>query len=90
MWLDTGAGVYHTGKTHWIRLYILEDQGGVCAICSIPQVWNGKELVFILDHISGDATDHSRENLRLVCPNCDSQLDTYKGRNKGRGKRPKR
>lgn len=30
----------------------------------------------------GDAANNRRENLRLVCPNCDSQLDTYKSKNK--------
>ena len=26
--------------------------------------------------------DNVRSNLRLICPNCDSQLDTYKSKNK--------
>lgn len=44
--------------------------------------WNGIKLVFILDHIDGHANNNQRNNLRLVCPNCDSQLDTYKSKNK--------
>ena len=35
-----------------------------------------------MDHINGRASDNRRENLRLICPNCDSQLPTYKSRNK--------
>lgn len=46
-------------------------------------MWNNLELVFILDHIDGNADNNERINLRLVCPNCDSQLDTYKSKNKG-------
>lgn len=61
---------------------ILEEQGGVCAICGMAPEWNGKPLVFILDHIDGHASNNKRENLRCICPNCDSQLDTYKSRNK--------
>lgn len=32
-----------------------------------------------LDHKNG--RDHRPENLRWVCPNCDSQSDTFCGRN---------
>ena len=46
------------------------------------RIWNSKSINFILDHINGDASDNSEENLRLICPNCDSQLDTYKSKNK--------
>jgi hypothetical protein len=38
--------------------------------------------VFILDHIDGKASNNRRDNLRCICPNCDSQLDTYKSKNK--------
>lgn len=61
---------------------ILAEQGGVCAICGMLPEWNNKPLVFILDHIDGHASNNRRENLRCICPNCDSQLDTYKRRNK--------
>jgi len=40
----------------------------------------------VLDHIDGDSGHNARSNLRLICPNCDSQLPTYKSRNKGRGR----
>ena len=65
-----------------IRDYILEEQQHKCAICGISDIWNDKELHFILDHINGDASISCRKNLRLICPNCDSQLDTFKSRNK--------
>lgn len=35
-----------------------------------------------IDHINGHANNNTRTNLRLICPNCDSQLDTYKSKNK--------
>lgn len=34
-----------------------------------------------LDHINGCNNDDRLENLRWVCPNCDSQLSTYCGAN---------
>ncbi len=54
----------------------------VCAICACPPVWQESPLVLRLDHINGDKTDNSLSNLRLVCPNCDSQLPTFSGRNR--------
>ena len=61
---------------------ILEEQENKCAICGCSPEHNGKPLVFILDHIDGHASHNYRSNLRLICPNCDSQLDTYKSKNK--------
>lgn len=57
-----------------------------CAICGISE-WLGKPLPFILDHINGDSSNNTKQNLRLICSNCDSQTDFYKGRNKGRGRK---
>jgi len=53
----------------------------VCAICGLGDRWKGKPLVLTLDHANGDPTDHRLANLRLLCPNCSSQLPTHAGRN---------
>lgn len=44
--------------------------------------WLNKPISLQLDHINGINNDHRLENLRLLCPNCHSQTDTYCGRNK--------
>ena len=84
--------LYHNFKDkeinyQWLKPIILKEQNNVCSICGLSTLWNNKELHFILDHIDGDATNNLRSNLRLICPNCDSQLDTYKARNIGHSTR---
>lgn len=66
----------------FLKRHILKEQNNCCKICENKNEWNGKPIVFILDHINGDASNNRRENLRLICPNCDSQLDTYKSKNR--------
>ena len=56
-----------------------------CSKCGIDN-WCGETLILDLDHINGDNRDNRLENLRYLCPNCHSQTDTYKGRNKNSGK----
>lgn len=65
----------------------LKEQNNICAICGSKPEHNGKPLVFVLDHIDGDASNNKRENLRMICPNCDSQLDTFKSKNKNSTRR---
>ncbi len=53
-----------------------------CSMCGIGPEWNGKALVLQLDHINGDSTDNRIENLRIVCPNCHTQTETFSGKHK--------
>ena len=75
-WLDTGVCGRTSYQGHYIRDYLFEQQRGRCSICGFADKWNGVTLTLIIDHIDGNASDNHRENLRLICPNCDSQLPT--------------
>ncbi len=65
-------------KKRILKEKILENK---CAICGITE-WNKKTISLQLDHIDGNGHNHKLENLRLICPNCHSQTDTFCGKNK--------
>lgn len=90
LWLESGQARINSHRGHYIREYLAAAQSGRCAICGGSPVWQDQILAFVLDHIDGDPTNNRRENLRLVCPNCDSQLPTYKSRNRGNGRHYRR
>lgn len=49
--------------------------------CGVNE-WNGKSINCELDHIDGDRTNHTLDNLRIICPNCHSQTSTFRGKNR--------
>ncbi len=52
----------------------------VCDECGISE-WRGKRLSIQIDHVNGVKDDHRLENLRMLCPNCHSQTDTFAAKN---------
>lgn len=72
----------HTLK---LRLYKEGFKIPKCELCGITS-WQEKPISFHLDHINGRHDDNRIENLRILCPNCHSQTDTYSGKNQGKAR----
>lgn len=71
-YLFTSGKPYHTSlRVQYLKLVPYE-----CRECGISE-WNGKPLTLQLDHIDGDRTNNALDNLRLLCPNCHSQTETW-------------
>jgi hypothetical protein len=62
------------------RKRIYEEQKGCCLRCKQSE-WLGEPINLELDHIDGNNKNDERINLRLLCPNCHSYTDTYRGKN---------
>jgi Zn finger protein HypA/HybF involved in hydrogenase expression len=70
-------------QTNKLRIRLIKDgiKEEKCEICGITE-WNNKKVSFELDHIDGNRTNHRLENLRVICPNCHSQTDNFRAKNK--------
>lgn len=78
--LDGKYPQYQTFKLH-NRLLNEGIKEHKCECCGNTE-WNGKPIPLQLDHIDGNPHNHLLSNLRLLCPNCHAQTETYCGKNK--------
>ena len=70
-------------QSHRLKLRLVKEgiKEHKCEMCGITE-WNGQPTPIELDHIDGNRYNNTIENLRILCPNCHAQTDTYRGRNK--------
>ena len=54
-----------------------------CEECGLSE-WRGRHISIQLDHRNGVRDDHRLENLRMLCPNCHSQTETFAAKNRRR------
>jgi hypothetical protein len=69
-------------STHRLKVKLLKDglKEHRCEICNSTE-WMKKPIPIELDHIDGNRYNNQLSNLRILCPNCHAQTDTYSGKN---------
>ena len=68
-----------------IRRYLLRTRTHQCELCFTAE-WMNQPVPLTMDHVDGNSDNNNLDNLRLICPNCDALLPTYKSKNKGNGR----
>ncbi len=71
-----------------IKKFLREKFQNKCCICGWAEI-NPKtgKVPLVADHIDGNWQNNTEDNLRLICPNCDSLSPTYGALNKGHGRK---
>lgn len=56
-------------------------RGRKCECCQNTE-WLGQPINLEIHHLNGDRKDNRLENLHLLCPNCHSYTENWRGRGK--------
>ena len=77
--------------SHHIRRYLQDKYDNKCARCGWSKInpYTGS-IPLEVEHIDGNYLNNQEDNLTLLCPNCHSLTATYKGANKGNGRKERK
>lgn len=79
---DIIDGKYPDFQTFKLKNRILDE--GIkerrCECCGLTK-WNNLPIPLELHHIDGNRNNHKLENLKILCPNCHAQTETYRAKN---------
>lgn len=64
---------------HNLKKNLIIEREHKCENCNLKE-WLSQPIVLELEHCDGDKYNNSRDNLKLLCPNCHSQTKTWRGR----------
>ena len=82
----TGLQSIGTVNSH-IKRYLRRKFGNKCQLCGWSKINPKSKVVpLVADHVDGNWRNNVENNLRLLCPNCDSLTPTFAGLNRGNGR----
>jgi hypothetical protein len=67
-----------------LKAHLIKKFGHQCQKCK-NETWNDQPITLELHHVDGNRTNNAIENLQLLCPNCHSCTDNWRGRKKKAG-----
>lgn len=71
-----------------VRTYLFRVNNNKCSQCGWGEVNPyTKKIPLEVDHIDGNPYNTIPDNLRLLCPNCHSLTENYRGANRGKGRK---
>lgn len=74
-----------------LKKYLFEKYDNKCCKCGWGETNPySRTIPLEIDHIDGDYMNNNENNLQLLCPNCHSLTPTYKGANKGLGRKDRK
>jgi len=70
-----------------VRTYLLKKYNNKCSKCGWGEInpFTGT-IPLEIEHIDGNPYNTTPENVTLLCPNCHSLTETYRGANRGNGR----
>ena len=79
------------GISQHLKRYLFEKYDYKCARCGWGEINPfTNTLPLEIEHIDGNYLNNTEENLIVLCPNCHSLTATYKGANKGNGRKERK
>ena len=79
------------GISEHLKKYLFDKYDNKCAKCGWSEINPfTNTLPLEIEHIDGNYLNNTEENLIVLCPNCHSLTATYKGANKGKGRKDRK
>lgn len=68
------------------KTILINERGRACESCGLVK-WMENLIPLELDHIDGNNKNNTKENLKLLCPNCHALTPTWRGRGTNTGRK---